>query len=47
MLVLQGVQNTEAFGPFTPAAELLNGRAAMLGFGALLAVEADKGSALF
>lgn len=37
----------EAFGPFTPAAEMLNGRAAMIGFAALLAVEAVRGSALF
>lgn len=37
----------EAFGPFTPAAELLNGRAAMIGFASLLAVEAIRGAALF
>lgn len=37
----------EAFGPFTPDAETLNGRAAMIGFAALLAVEAVKGTALF
>jgi hypothetical protein len=37
----------EAFGPFTPAAELLNGRAAMIGFASLLAVEAVRGTALF
>lgn len=37
----------ESFGPFTPKAEMLNGRAAMLGFAALLLVEALKGSALF
>ncbi|KAI7836767.1 hypothetical protein COHA_009405 [Chlorella ohadii] len=35
------------FGPFTPAAEMLNGRAAMIGFAALLAVEAVRGTALF
>lgn len=35
------------FGPFTPEAELRNARAAMLGFAALLATEAVKGSALF
>ena len=34
-------------GPFTPAAELQNARAAMMGFVALLAVEGVKGSALF
>ena len=37
----------EAFGPFTPSAEMINGRAAMIGFAALIAVEAVKGSALF
>ncbi len=36
-----------SFGPFTPAAEMQNARAAMLGFVALLAVEGVKGSALF
>ncbi|PRW50936.1 Carotene biosynthesis-related CBR [Chlorella sorokiniana] len=35
------------FGPFTPAAEMLNGRAAMIGFAALLVVEAVRGTALF
>jgi hypothetical protein len=35
------------FGPFTPGAEMLNGRAAMLGFASLLIYEAVKGSALF
>lgn len=37
----------EAFGPFTPSAEMLNGRAAMIGFASLLAAEAIRGSALF
>ncbi|KAL4444194.1 hypothetical protein ABPG75_011931 [Micractinium tetrahymenae] len=37
----------EAFGPFTPAAEMLNGRAAMIGFASLLVAEAVRGSALF
>ncbi len=37
----------EAFGPFTPNAELINGRAAMIGFAALLAFEATQGAALF
>lgn len=37
----------ERFGIFTPKAELINGRAAMLGFASLLVVEAVKGSALF
>lgn len=34
-----------SFGPFKPAAEILNGRAAMLGFAALLVVEAVRGGA--
>lgn len=37
----------EAVGPFTPKAEMLNGRAAMIGFASLLVVEAVRGSALF
>jgi hypothetical protein len=37
----------EPFGPFTPEAEITNGRAAMLGFASLLVFEAVKGSALF
>jgi succinate dehydrogenase hydrophobic anchor subunit len=37
----------ETFGPFTPNAELLNGRAAMLGFASLLAIEFARGVALF
>ena len=37
-----------SFGPFKPSAEMLNGRAAMLGFLALLAVEFARGNvALF
>ena len=36
-----------AFGPFTPQAELANGRVAMLGFASLLIAEAVRGSALF
>jgi hypothetical protein len=44
--VVQGAKR-EAFGPFSPAAEMLNGRAAMIGFAALLVVEGLKGSALF
>ena len=34
-------------GPFTKSAEMLNGRAAMIGFAALLAIELVKQSALF
>eukprot|EP00798_Chlamydomonas_sp_ICE-L_P025159 gene25159-biopygen19631 len=37
----------EAFGPLTPNAVLINGRAAMIGFAALLAFEATNGAALF
>ncbi|CAL8468965.1 g8506 [Coccomyxa elongata] len=37
----------QSLGPFTPAAELINGRAAMIGFAALIGIEALKGSALF
>lgn len=39
--------DSESLGPFTPAAERTNGRAAMLGFLALLAVEGVRHSALF
>eukprot|EP00873_Tetraselmis_striata_P010865 jgi/Tetstr1/431129/TSEL_020843.t1 len=35
------------FGPFNPTAELINGRAAMLGFAVLLGAEAVSGGALF
>ncbi|PNH07704.1 Carotene biosynthesis-related protein CBR, chloroplastic [Tetrabaena socialis] len=34
-------------GPFTPQAEMINGRAAMIGFASLLIIEAVKGSPLF
>lgn len=37
----------EPYGPFTPSAETINGRAAMIGLVALLAVESSTGSALF
>ena len=41
-------KKAEAFGPFTPFAEIVNGRAAMIGFAALLATEAvNGGAALF
>jgi hypothetical protein len=45
--LLRGADPTAAFGPFTRAAELANGRAAMLGVAGLLIVELTKGSALF
>ncbi|GFH18033.1 chloroplast carotene biosynthesis related protein [Haematococcus lacustris] len=37
----------QSVGPFTPSAEMINGRAAMIGFAALLAVEVVRGTALF
>ncbi|KAI8466467.1 MAG: hypothetical protein J3K34DRAFT_379329 [Monoraphidium minutum] len=37
----------ESLGPFNAKAEMLNGRAAMLGFASLLVIEAVKGSPLF
>lgn len=37
----------EAFGPFTPEAEMQNGRAAMLGFAVLLLIEGVSGKAFF
>eukprot|EP00798_Chlamydomonas_sp_ICE-L_P016508 gene16508-biopygen25447 len=40
-------KKAESVGPLTPDAELVNGRAAMIGFAALLAIEAIKGDALF
>ncbi|GAX86608.1 hypothetical protein CEUSTIGMA_g14016.t1 [Chlamydomonas eustigma] len=45
--ILNGANLKEAFGPFKPEAELLNGRLAMLGLVALVATEGVKGSALF
>ncbi|KIZ07947.1 Carotene biosynthesis-related protein CBR [Monoraphidium neglectum] len=39
--------SAESVGPFNAKAELINGRAAMIGFAALLAIELAKGSALF
>ncbi|KAG2454019.1 hypothetical protein HYH02_001060 [Chlamydomonas schloesseri] len=36
----------EKLGPFTPQAELLNGRAAMIGFAAMLAIEVAMGKPL-
>lgn len=40
-------KTSEMVGPFTPSAEMMNGRAAMLGFASLLVIEAVKGTALF
>eukprot|EP00873_Tetraselmis_striata_P035451 jgi/Tetstr1/455715/TSEL_042522.t1 len=45
-LAKQGTKE-QKFGPFTPGAEMLNGRAAMIGFASLLVYEAIKGSPLF
>jgi Chlorophyll A-B binding protein len=42
-----GKKNNEAIGPLTPSAELINGRGAMIGFAAMLVIEAVKGSPLF
>ncbi|GBF95947.1 hypothetical protein Rsub_08070 [Raphidocelis subcapitata] len=39
-------EGDEVFGPMTPKAENLNGNAALVGLGLLLAIEALKGSAL-
>lgn len=36
----------EKLGPFTPQAEMINGRAAMIGFASMLIIEAVKGSPL-
>ena len=37
----------EAFGPLTPAAELTNGRGAMIGLAAMLLIEGNLHHALF
>lgn len=44
--ILKGVKQ-EAFGPFSPKAEITNGRAAMLGFAALVWLELNAGSPFF
>ena len=40
-------KEAKALGPFTAQAEMLNGRAAMMGFAALLALEATSGMPFF
>lgn len=45
--IFKGANPKEAFGPFTPQAELVNGRAAMIGAAALLSIELIKNAALF
>ena len=48
--ILLGKQNDKTYaavGPFTKSAEMLNGRAAMIGLAALLAIEGVKHTALF
>ncbi|MEW5300780.1 MAG: hypothetical protein WDW36_003689 [Sanguina aurantia] len=44
--LIKGANPKEEFGPFTPNAELINGRGAMVGFLALLVIEALSGKAL-
>jgi len=44
--ILKGVRH-EAFGPFTPRAEYWNGRAAMVGWAALIALETWQGGVPF
>lgn len=44
--MLKGVKQ-EAFGPFSPRAELTNGRAAMLGFAVLCVLELSAGVPFF
>lgn len=40
-------QKANANGPFTPMAEIINGRAAMIGFASLIFTEALKGTSVF
>lgn len=42
-----GNKNTESFGPLSPAAEMMNGRSAMIGFAAMIVIEALGDKALF
>ncbi|KAL3131353.1 hypothetical protein ABBQ38_000638 [Trebouxia sp. C0009 RCD-2024] len=44
--ILKGAKS-EAFGPFTPRAEITNGRAAMLGFAILAVLENKSGVPFF
>eukprot|EP01023_Acetabularia_acetabulum_P006224 TRINITY_DN125_c0_g2_i1.p1 TRINITY_DN125_c0_g2~~TRINITY_DN125_c0_g2_i1.p1 ORF type:complete len:317 (-),score=90.35 TRINITY_DN125_c0_g2_i1:464-1342(-) len=43
--IVKGTDEEATLGPFTPQAEVLNGRLAMVGMLALLAIEASKGGA--
>jgi len=45
--MLRGADLSEAFGPFNQTAEMLNGRAAMIGITALILLELVNGAALF
>uniref|UniRef100_A0A7S3VM31 Uncharacterized protein n=1 Tax=Dunaliella tertiolecta TaxID=3047 RepID=A0A7S3VM31_DUNTE len=45
--ITKGVVNNEAFGPFTPQAEIINGRAAMLGLVLLVFIESKAGVPFF
>eukprot|EP00798_Chlamydomonas_sp_ICE-L_P025048 gene25048-biopygen19498 len=45
LIPLTKSKKPEAYGPFTPNAELINGRAAMIGFASLIVFEAVKGGA--
>ena len=43
----KGTKNTESIGPLSPYAEMINGRGAMIGFAAMLVIEAVGDKALF
>jgi hypothetical protein len=47
VLPLPALRHGPRSGPFTPRAEVTNGRAAMLGFAVLLALEAKAGVPFF